>query len=696
MKRLVVRCPACRVGIRVPASLAREAITCPKCGKEFRAAIKKRNAPSATNVPPPDVVAKEREAAADDTAKRGFLQSSAFRAIWVTIVLLLLAAFAYGFHSWLSSTNARRSAQDLLSQARVAIEDEKYSEAQRHTDRAIRILTDANIASGPLYDEASELRAHLGNGDVLYNGRWVSQEEKDMLAAGFVRHGDRWVTPQQKAKLTQGYVWHDDQVVTPEEKENLSRGLVNYRGQWMSPADVTRSRTAIAVPIIGEITEDTVKVVERAVEKAQASDVGNVVLIIDSPGGVVAATTRIASLLDRIPNAHLSAYIDSENFGGAWSAGAFLAFCCDDIYVRRGAALGAAQMLISMPEGLDIPVEELPAGEKYESAWLAQLRARAEQHGHPSAIVEAMANKDSTLWFREEATERAFATRKPASREDGWVRLKTEGQILSLTALEMERLGLSISVTSLRDVGEALGLQDPDLANNAFYRSEVHALQVRARELKAAEIELEKKIEQLAYRLGAMGIRGAIQNPYASARELAGRLSQFEDDVRAVRRLSADVISLAKEHPGLGVPPDAVAYLGQVKLLFELMEREAIPEARKEIVKQREAEQALQRAEQASRQAEQIATSLMDEIAQAEVQREAAVLEINRWNIAGARQRLSRAGYHLKRAGQYCDQAAELATKNPELGVSPADLQTFKAIIRAEYERLKVAWEMLR
>jgi hypothetical protein len=65
-------------------------------------------------------------------------------------------------------------------------------------------------------------------GRVKWDGRWITPEERDRLAA----------EGEDAAKRAEGLVKYKGEWVTPEEKENREKGLVKYQGKWMTPDDV--------------------------------------------------------------------------------------------------------------------------------------------------------------------------------------------------------------------------------------------------------------------------------------------------------------------------------------------------------------------------------------------------------------------------------------------------------------------------
>ncbi|MCI0589574.1 MAG: hypothetical protein L0323_22390 [Planctomycetes bacterium] len=84
--------------------------------------------------------------------------------------------------------------------------------------------------------------ANRGLGRVLFEGKWVSPAERDVLAArreeeafrakGLVQHEGRWVTPQEKEALEKGLVLHEGRWV-PEAEAMAAKGFVRREGSWI-------------------------------------------------------------------------------------------------------------------------------------------------------------------------------------------------------------------------------------------------------------------------------------------------------------------------------------------------------------------------------------------------------------------------------------------------------------------------------
>ena len=122
--------------------------------------------------------------------------------------------------------------------------------------------------------------------------------------------------------------------------------------------------------------------VERQMEAARETGADCLVLRIDSPGGTVHHSMKIADeLLDLEDEIHVVAWIPQSAYSGA----AMVAMACDEIVMGRSAHFGDAQ-----PGTINAEGGWKEAGEKLESPLRAKFRAYAQRNGYPVALAEAM------------------------------------------------------------------------------------------------------------------------------------------------------------------------------------------------------------------------------------------------------------------------------------------------------------------
>ncbi|NLJ47757.1 MAG: nodulation protein NfeD, partial [Treponema sp.] len=234
---------------------------------------------------------------------------------------------------------------------------------------------------------------------------------------------------------------------------------------FASAADEASS--VYVIPIQGDIEPSTAVFVRRNAEAALRAGAKVLVFDIDTFGGRVDSALRISSYIGSIRSAKTVAYVRSgpDSMGVSWSAGALIAFSASDIYMAPGTSIGAAAPVIMSPDG-----QSQGAGEKTVSAVRSQMAALAEKNGHPPLLALAMVDADvelvelsvdgrTTLATAEEAA--ALEKYRPGAVE----RVRTvsaKGKLLSLTAGEAERYGLSKgTVADLDALAALLGSPGP-------------------------------------------------------------------------------------------------------------------------------------------------------------------------------------------------------------------------------------------
>jgi membrane-bound serine protease (ClpP class) len=205
--------------------------------------------------------------------------------------------------------------------------------------------------------------------------------------------------------------------------------------------------------------------VRREVRKAQSDGAEFIIFEIDTFGGRVDSALQITSAIMSVKKARTIAWVNNgeASMGVSWSAGALIAFSCNDIYMAPGTSMGAAAPVTAGPGGaMDA------AGEKTVSAVRSQMAALAERNGHPVGIALAMVDLDVELWEVRVNGETKVLTlgdieALEAGKADGGgierVRvISPPGKLLSLTAGEANRYGLASGLAETREaLLEAIG-----------------------------------------------------------------------------------------------------------------------------------------------------------------------------------------------------------------------------------------------
>ena len=214
---------------------------------------------------------------------------------------------------------------------------------------------------------------------------------------------------------------------------------------------------AVFIPVHGEIDRSLVVFLRRSIQKAKDQNARYIVFDIDTFGGRVDSALQIATLIGSAEPSATVAYVTAgpESTGVSWSAGALISLACSSIYMAPGTSMGAAAPVTMGQEGA------LPASEKVVSAVRAQIAALAEKNGYPVSIARAMVDQDIELReiFIDGEMQVASAdeigdiereaNKNGKSYELGRI-ISPPGKLLTLTAMEMERYGVSSATVSNR------------------------------------------------------------------------------------------------------------------------------------------------------------------------------------------------------------------------------------------------------
>jgi hypothetical protein len=179
---------------------------------------------------------------------------------------------------------------------------------------------------------------------------------------------------------------------------------------------------------------------------------------------------RICDAIISSDNCRTAAFVSGGEYGGAYSAGAFIALACDYIYMADGTAIGAAMpVLVSDSDVKDVKsVYGKTVGEKFMSANRAYIATLAEQNGRSGLLAKAMADKDIEVWEVTDGGKTIFIAPedKKASQTVQHVWSK-KGSLLTLTAAEACRCGMANRIlNSKEEIISELGFERPKVVYN--------------------------------------------------------------------------------------------------------------------------------------------------------------------------------------------------------------------------------------
>lgn len=195
------------------------------------------------------------------------------------------------------------------------------------------------------------------------------------------------------------------------------------------------------IPIRGQIEGALLYVIRRGIAEAEQKNAAAIVLVMDTPGGTLAAASDIVRSI-QAAKPPVYTFVEKD----AFSAGAIIAFATRRIYMAPGAVIGDALPIMMSPFG---SVQEMPEGleEKAVSAVSALIRSAAQEAGHDPELAEKMVRRETEFKIGDEV-------------------ICPAGRLLTLTADEATRPGKDgkplLSAGTVRDldaVRKQLGLR---------------------------------------------------------------------------------------------------------------------------------------------------------------------------------------------------------------------------------------------
>jgi ATP-dependent protease ClpP protease subunit len=225
------------------------------------------------------------------------------------------------------------------------------------------------------------------------------------------------------------------------------------------PIEKYSGPTYYMIPLRGEVGGTfNAAVLEQSLADASQRSPTVVVLEIDSPGGSIAEVPKMVEVINQYKK-KLRIVVYTRR---AISAAAITALAADDIYMRRTAIIGAATAYKlneanGMPENIS---------EKMESVWRATARSSAEIGKHPTALADAMIDRNVQLYRIKEDGGTVISTNDSGGRG---VLLKGNGKLLTMTAQEAVVSTLAAGIADdVQELGAALGYHGPSARGSAW------------------------------------------------------------------------------------------------------------------------------------------------------------------------------------------------------------------------------------
>ena len=183
------------------------------------------------------------------------------------------------------------------------------------------------------------------------------------------------------------------------------------------------------IDIKKEISKTSQIYLNRGLAEAQALNADAVLIHLNTYGGLLDAadSMRTAILYSPVP---VYVFIDNN----AASAGALISIACKQIYMRKGASIGAATVVNQTGEALP---------DKYQSYMRSMMRATAEAHGKDTLIN----GRDTTYqWKRDPKIAEAMVDERIVIPD-----LVDEGKTLTFTTDEAIKWGFCEGIAESTD-----------------------------------------------------------------------------------------------------------------------------------------------------------------------------------------------------------------------------------------------------
>lgn len=315
-------------------------------------------------------------------------------------------------------------------------------------------------------------------------------------------------------------------VATPEPATSHAWGFPTTPG----PGEEENWPKVFLLPFEGTVgsyaREEEIRAVAEVAD--QYGDGQIIVLLVDSPGGLVAEGDEISVTLRQIQKRHrLVAWIRS-----AISAAAFTSFHCREIVFMNSGELGA----ITMFRGADNTSAE---GAEL-AAWVEEVGNAAESGDHSRELAEAM------------VTNSELCSYDPAEGDKGPVIYGTlEGKVV----LSTEQENLTINATTAKDCGFSIGTANTEeelatlLGLPRWYETTDDGRTIHQKWHRKLERAAEVLPDLMAR---AFGGRGASSDPIKS---MNVRLSAIRAIIKWAKDLGTHTWAVIGRDVGTNLPP---------------------------------------------------------------------------------------------------------------------------------------------
>jgi len=228
----------------------------------------------------------------------------------------------------------------------------------------------------------------------------------------------------------------------------------SVEAESLSTQEKTRPKKILEIPLDDDgymVDQVQAEFIVRCLERAEKEGFDEIILSIDTFGGVVFSAREIAEKLlqTTIPT---TAYVKTK----AISAGTFIAYACDTIVMNRLTTMGDAQMIIPQADG---GIEEAP--EKYVTVYRSDWEKSCEENKRSFDLARGYFEIDVEVLLIEVEGKKEYITRTNYEHRYGKLEENAQpkieeiicpkGQLLTLTSSKAQRLGIATEYESYND-----------------------------------------------------------------------------------------------------------------------------------------------------------------------------------------------------------------------------------------------------
>jgi len=261
----------------------------------------------------------------------------------------------------------------------------------------------------------------------------------------------------------------------------VAAGVLLLAAPGLSAKESAKYNHGVIIRFEGTILPGLQRYLYRKLDAAKEEGADLVILEIDSPGGRLDESLAIAKHLQELDWAHTVAYVPDKAISGA----AIVALGCDEIILAPTAKIGDAGAIF-----LDENMLFQYVPEKAISFLAPALRSLAEAKGRPTALAEAMADKNLKVFrVRDKKTgQTTYISERDLDRDlsvdpdkwekpPRWVTASGNDRFLALTGSEATEVGLANALINSRDeLAKRYGLSELHVIEPSFVDLAVEVL----------------------------------------------------------------------------------------------------------------------------------------------------------------------------------------------------------------------------